>query len=717
MAGIKQFIKDAGRRRVLPNAALYIVAAWVAIQVADAAIDAGIIRWALRDVFVAAFLGFPVALIVSWFYDITRGGVVRTAPAAADTSFDKSLHKRDYLLFVLLAAVWAAGVFYVHTPAPVDKSIAILPFENLGNDPNNAMFAFGIRIDLQSQLQNLHDLKIIARESSDKIDSNTPLAEIGLKLGAAYIMKGSVERVLERVRINVILIKAETEEQAWAGSFDRELTATNWFDIRNEISGVITNKLQTTLSPAEQETLETVPTENFAALQAYFRGKQRMAKRTTETLAEAVGYFQQAVELDPDFALAWVGLADSYYLHMLYASRPEDEAYSNMKAAVDKALELDDSLGEAYATLAVFRRMKNGDMAAAEVAFKRALELNPNYAPAYQWYGSLLHTLGRREEGLAQKRKAQLLDPLSAVIHLSIGLTLEDLDRPDEALVHYKTAIEIDPAYANAYERIGEIYLGELGQLDEAAIWYRKAMALDPGQPSHPRSLGFLYLDLGDPIQAERWFNRQKELAPEFFMSDAVMEPLYMYLGDEVKALEVARKTLAIFPTAGKTLAHLRNQDLKAGRYAEARARYERGYPALLQEDEPTIDRSNSEAAIDLALVLTGTGEQARADLLLDRTLTLLETVRLAGDGYGIATVQIYALQGKIGAALAILRQLVDQGWRGNWWYYLVHDPNLDSIRGEPEFQAMLEEIEADMAAQLERIRAMEASGQLEPVP
>ena len=141
------------------------------------------------------------------------------------------------MLIASLVAVWLVANVFIHTPAPVDKSIAILPFENPGHDPDNALFAFGIRIDLQTQLQNLHDLKIIARESSDRIDSDMSLREMGLKLGAAYIMKGSVERVLDQVRISVTLIDTEKEVQAWAGSYDRELTASNWFEIRNEISG------------------------------------------------------------------------------------------------------------------------------------------------------------------------------------------------------------------------------------------------------------------------------------------------------------------------------------------------------------------------------------------------------------------------------------------------------------------------------------------------
>jgi TolB-like protein/Tfp pilus assembly protein PilF len=719
MGRIGQFVKEARRRRVLPNVALYIVASWVAIQVADLAIEAGLIRWALRDVFAAAFLGFPIALVAGWYYDITRKGLVRTPPAGADPSVDSSLHVGDYLLFVSLAVVWAVSIVLVHTPPAEEHSIAILPFENPGHDPDNAIFGFGLRVDLQTQLQNLHDLRIIARESSDQIDDDMSLPEIGLKLGAAYIMRGSVERVLNRVRVNVVLIDAKKEEQTWAGSYDRELTASNWFDIRNEISRVITDRLRTELSESEKDRLNVLPTENLDALQAYFRGKQRMAKRTTAALAEAIDHFRSAVEIDPAFALAHVGLADSHYLNMLYSGLDEDAELLKMETAVTRALELNDQLGEAHATMAVLYRMQGRD-ADAEEAFTRALSLNPNYATARQWYGSTLVSLGRTEEGLAQKRKAQELDPLSAIVNLSLGMTLATLGRFDEALAQYEAVIGIDPAFPGPYERIAELYHTVFGQLDQAVTWQTKGVALEPGEPMGPIFLGFMYLDLLDPDKAEEWFLRSASLAPPGFpVSGAAMEPVYLQRGDDSRALDIARKSFEMFGGhAIQTLAHLRNHDLETGRYAEARDRYGRAFPELLGEDEPVIDGDNFEPAIDLALVLIKTGEQDRADLLLARSLAHLQTTpRLGPSGYGIADVLIYALQGKTEAALAKLRQAIDQGWRESWWFYLEHDPNLDSLREEPEFQAMLEEVRADMRKQLAHVRAMEAAGELEPIP
>jgi len=163
--------------------------------------------------------------------------------------------------------------------------------------------------------------------------------------------------------------------------------------------------------------------------------------------------------------------------------------------------------------------------------------------------------------------------------------------------------------------------------------------------------------------------------------------------------------------------AYLRDRDLRAGRYAQARARYEAAFPELLNENEPEIDGTNYGAAINLALILSATGERDRADLLLESSLAFIETIqRLGFEGSWISDVQIYALQGRTAEALGALREAIDSGWRSLWWYYLKHDRNLDSIRNEPEFQAMVKEIEVDMATQLERVRGMEREGELAPV-
>jgi tetratricopeptide (TPR) repeat protein len=431
---------------------------------------------------------------------------------------------------------------------------------------------------------------------------------------------------------------------------------------------------------------------------------------------EAVDYFQQAIELDPGFALAYVGLADSYAEQVYFGGLAPEEGLAKAQAAADKALALNDQLGEAYNSLAGIKEERQ-DFEGAEAMYRRALELNPNYATAYYWYGFLLRAyLGRYEEALALHRKAAELDPLSAGIISEVGAGLESLGRFDEALARYQRALEVDPGYADAYHFIGGHYGSVSGKLDEAVVWLTKGISLDPGIPRDSAFLGFLFLELGDFDRAESWIERSLELGPERFWPNFAMHALHLYRGDEAAALDYARRAFAFNPPFMPTL--LRDHELRAGRYAEARALYEEHYPELLNEGDPTVAGSNWGAAIGLALVSSKAGDQEHADLLLNRSLGHIQTrPRLGGSGYGIADVQIYALQGDKQKALSALRQAIDEGWRDAWRYFFKHDPNLESLHDEPEFQAMVAEIEADMAEQLARVREMERNGELEPIP
>jgi tetratricopeptide (TPR) repeat protein len=254
------------------------------------------------------------------------------------------------------------------------------------------------------------------------------------------------------------------------------------------------------------------------------------------------------------------------------------------------------------------------------------------------------------------------------------------------------------------------------GQLDDAVVWIRKAIALDLGNPQYPANLGSLFLDLGDPSKAEYWVNRSIKLGPENFLPNLTMQSLHLYRGDEAAALDYARRVLVFNPLFVPGL--LRDHELRAGRYSEARTLYEKSHPELLDGGNSTVDRSNLWVAIDLALVLSKTGEQEHADRLLNRSLEHIQAMpRLGNRGYWFADAQIYALRGDKQKALSALRQAIDEGFRFLWWNFLKQDLSLESLHDEPEFQAMVKEIEADMADQLARVREMEKNGELEPIP
>jgi len=518
----------------------------------------------------------------------------------------------------------------------------------------------------------------------------------------------------DQVRVTAQLVEAATGFQLWAQIYDRDLD--DIFAIQTEIATAIADALRVTLSLEERVRAMTPPTENLAAYQQYLLGKQGLAKLTSSSLEMAVGHFQRAVELDPSLALAYVGLAYAYLEQIYVSSLSTEELLAKAQEATDTALTLDDQLGEAYTALGGIKNIRF-EAEDAEAAFERALELNANDPTAYSWYGDLLRSeLGRPDEALALHRRAYELDPLSAVAISSVGRDLSALGRSDEAVDWWKKAIEID-SQLSISDAIGDHYWYVTGELDQAVVWYAKAISVDPGDPALYANLGALFLDLGAFEDAEYWLERSRELGPKTRWPNVASGLLHLYRDDEA-AYEFAQSSFSRFPDNWVAALILRSHAIRAGRYSDAVALYEKTSPALLHDDPPEVDTAGAFLdAINLAPVMTGAGEERRAETLLDRSLEYIKSIPRVGlDGSWVADVQIYALQGKRKKALAALREAIDDRWRTLWWYHLERDPNLESLHDDPEFQEMLEELRADIAAQLGRVREMQRNGELESI-
>jgi TolB-like protein/DNA-binding winged helix-turn-helix (wHTH) protein/Tfp pilus assembly protein PilF len=724
-------VAELKRRNVFRVAAAYGIVAWLLVEMASVVLPAlHLPEWTITLLVFFAFAGFPLALIIAWAFELTPEGIKReTAVDPAESITHLTGRKLDFAIIGLLAV---AVVFLVvdsyvlkdekmsaAEPVARGKSIAVLPFVNMSADADQEYFADGISEELLNTLAQFEDLRVVGRTSSFSFrNSDADLMEIGEALNADVILEGSVRKAGDRVRITAQLNNAETGFHLWSETYDSELT--DIFAIQTEIATAITDELRVNLSSEERVRLATPPTENLEAYQAYLLGKQLVAKWNVTTLAESVDYFQRAIELDPNFALAYVGLAESYFWQASITGLPREEMVAKAGAAIDRAIELDDQLGEAYNALAALKHEAN-DLEGAEAASLRALELNPNYPTTYTWYGFLLRDANRPEESLALHRKALELDPLSASAIVNVGLDLNHLGRFEEALIQFENALEIDPGYAGAHVVAGHYWLVE-GRLDEAVVWIAKAISLGPGSPIFSASLGMLFLDLGDPNEGEYWIKRSVELGSGRFWSDRAMQLLRVYQGDELAEWKHGKGSAEISPLNDESdwpeLTLMPGHELRWGRYPEGRLSYATSYSGLLKRDAPEVNNWNYQAAIDLALVLSKAGENEQANLLLDRSLQYIQTLpRLGEAGYGIADVEIYALQGKKQKALSALRQAIDEGWRALWWYYLNYNPNLESLHDEPEYQSMVAEIEADMAAQLARVREMERNGELEPMP
>ena len=724
-------IAELKRRNVFRVGVAYAIVAWLLVEMASVVLPTfKTPEWVMQAFTFLVVLGFPLALVIAWAFELTPEGIKRESEVhPAESITHLTGRKLDFTiigLLVIAVVYFAVDKFVLQRDTEQasvvrEKSIAVLLFDDLSDGSANESFTKGIHDDILTQISKIHTLKVIARTSMERLDPNLSIPEIGNQLSVATVLEGGVQRSGDRVRINVQLIDCKTEAHLWAETYDRELTAANIFSIQSNVAKAVADALRATLSPEEQKLLDTVPTKNMAALEAYFRGKQSMEKRSSVALAGAVDDFNRAIELDPNFALAYVGLADSYQLQEQYSGLPIDEMLAKAQAAADKALALDDRLAEAYTSLGGIEQLRT-NYEAAEAAYQRSIELNPNYVTAYHWYTLLLEgPLGRPDEALEMAKKAVELDPRSPIILLNVGARYAGVGRFDESLAWVHKVIEIDPEFAFGYHWIGLLHWRAEGKLDEAVRWFRKGVSIDPGNPEISGFLGWLSLDLGDLDYAKYWIEKSIELAPESFFPNFAMELLHLYQGDRSAALDYGRRAFETgyyWTRFWSSFAPVRIHEMRAGRYLEARTAFEKIAPELLNADSPTINNSNYRAAIDLAPILSELGEHGRADWLLESSLQYIQQIpRLGFDGYGVADVKIYALQGNKQKALSALQRAIDEGWRASWWYYLKYDPTLGSLHDEPEYQVMVAEIEADMAAQLARVREMERNGELEPIP
>jgi len=713
-------LDELRRRNVWRMAALYLVVAWLTMQVAEVLISlAAWPEWIGQATLGVLAIGFPIALILSWFYELTPEGVSREQDVDPGVSVPHAAGRRfDFIVIALLCAavaLFAYDKWWMR--GPLERSIAVLPFENMSPEKDSAGFlAMGIQDDLLTKLSKIGTLRVISRTSVGRYRNTAKsIRQIGEELGVSKILEGGVRRIGDQIRVNVQLIDVATDDHLWAETYDRRLGATNVFEMQSEIAGTIVEQLDATLTPSESRQLAAMPTENFAAYTAYLRARNKADIGSIESLNSAIKGFEEALSLDPDFALAYVGLADAYLTLSanFLGGLSTDESIALAEPPLKKALALDSSLGQAYAAVGLLREQQ-GMLEAAEEAYEKAISLQPNYSRVFLLYGRMRWDQNRREEALALLQKALALDPYSAPVNFAIARAHDESGEFDEALARYLRVVEIEPDHAFAYVYIAAIHYLVHGRADESLIWYYKAAKNDALSPSLQAVPALPYLELGDAESARQWIDRGLDLGPDTFWSVWASLLLHVYVGDDVAAQRDARTLLETYPRNWGALNLLRNADLAAGRYAAARSRYARAYRELTEPEVPEVDASNYFAAVDLALVLVHLGERERANDLLAGSQKVIEALpRLGINGYWINDAQIFSLQGRPQRALAALGQAIDEGWINFSWYYLEHNPNFDSIRTEPEFQRLREALQQELARQATRVEELKESGEL----
>lgn len=498
------------RRNVFRVGAAYVVVSWLLLQVFD--VIAPILElppWAPKLLLLLIAIGFVPALVFAWAFELTPEGVKLEKDVDRSVSVSRQTgRKLDRVIIGVLVAVifmmvaerlWFTGPDEQQQAAvsvPVSglaKSIAVLPFDTRSMIESDRYFSAGIHDDLLTQLAKIEAIKVISRTSVMQYENTTrPLREIAAELGVATILEGGIQRAGDRVRINAQLIEAESDTHLWAETWDKELTASNIFEIQSELATLIASALRAELAPEVQRRIDEQPTESLEAYELTLRGRYLMDKEMTEeNLDSAASLFREAIRLDPQYAAAWAGLAQALAELVGWHYRPEKELWPQARQAAEKAVELDPNLSDALLALGDMQRMER-QYEEGEKTFLKAIELSPGSADAHSRYSDLLRDAQRLEESLYEIRRAVELDPHLMRIRESLLQNIYFGRDFDGVLEEANAVLELEPGAAGAWywKSLALALKGDFAAAEEAML---KAIELDPGNSYYGIGLAYVY--------------------------------------------------------------------------------------------------------------------------------------------------------------------------------------------------------------------------------
>jgi TolB-like protein/Flp pilus assembly protein TadD len=723
------FFNELRRRNVLRLAATYALGAWIVIEAGSVLLPTfGAPEWFFRVYVLVIMGGFLVALVLAWVFEVTPEGVKLDSEIDHSNKAPRKRGKSNAIIITLLVLALGVSITLNVTGirdediaeetgvATETPSIAVLPFSNRSPDPDNRFFADGIHDDLLTRLADIDSLRVISRTSVNEYrDTTKKLRDIGTELGVTTIVEGAVQRSGDNVRISVQLIDAATDEHLWADSYDRALTTENLFAIQSEISTQIATALRAALTPEEEVRLAVMPTKSIEALSYYTAGRNNLYLRRFDTLQEARSQFSQAIEIDPDYAQAYAGLAETVLVTLInHRAIEPSQAFDLASRAIDKALRLDDQLAEAHAVHGLLKltqwsatRIGDGNAEAA-ASFQRAIQLNPNLSNTYVWFSSLRESEGDYETAIELLNKALQVDPLGRIPYVNLPGFYAQQGEPEKALELLVKAMEIFPDWETPYQYMAN-HLMSLGRLDEAVAWALLAETKTDDPMTRGSIMGAL-IEFGDIDAIEEFGELFSIDHPMYRMGEGFMRFTDSDFRGTISVLEELQLNTDIeakfaYPLISMSALMMRDFD-KAQEYLL------RANPLLSSDTSQSVDRQNFRSAILLAYAYQQMGDARRAEQLLNEAEQVVSQMpRIGIGGHGISDVEILVLQGRNDAALDALRDAIDGGFVSLMSYEMwTLDQNLiiDALRDDERFKAMKLELDRKIEVMRENVERAE---------
>ncbi len=505
---LKKFFAELQRRNVYRVAVAYGVVGWLLIQIATQVFPFfDIPSWAIRMVVVVLLLGFPVALIIAWIYELTPQGLQRTDELGPAQPVRHGLGRRiDFVIIGVLVAVIAVMVWpYLRRTSQADlprKSIAILPFLDLSETRDQEYLSDGVTEQIIDSLAHLHGLLVVARTTAFSFKNKTgDIREIGRQLQVTHILEGSVRHSKGKIRIAAQLINVADGFHLWSETYDS--AEQDLLALQSDVARKVAGALRIQLHLAETTHLGKALTQDSEAYDTYLRGRYLLNKRTIDSIEKGRALFEQAVAKDPQFALGHAGLADAYILLGKLGAIFPAESASKAWTEVSTALSIDNQLAEGYVSRAILLNDFEWSATAGEADYRKALELSPNHAGAHHWYARALAQRGRTNEALAEMEAAEKLDPLSPFIRTTKARILWTAHRNQEAIDQCQRALDLEANFANSYSVLAQAYLHDR-QYEKGMEAAKTFVALSDDTGWAKLELAYAYAVAGDKSESDR---------------------------------------------------------------------------------------------------------------------------------------------------------------------------------------------------------------------
>lgn len=716
------FIEELKRRNVFKVSISYLLLGWIVLQVADIVVPIlDLPEWTLKALLFFGIIGFPFAIFLAWAYELTPDGIKKDSEVTSDSSITSTTSKKLNIVISILLVISLTYIFYtdsVESPSPekdmttegpieVTPSIAVLPFINMSGNNENEYFSDGLTETLLHKLAQVDEINVAARTSSFAFkDKNSDIRVIAQALGVANVLEGSVQRSGDKVRITAQLIQAETGYHLWSKVFDRELD--DIFTVQDDIAAEVAAALSGSL--LDKKVVSTGgETSNTEAYDLYLKGRNELYDRNADRIESSIQHMRRAIELDPEFALAWVGLSEALIAEATYSGRGYDNSnIDEIISSAEKAVVLaPDNIMTQVHLGNVYRDWN--DYEKSRIHLEKALAIDSEYAPALTAISELLWDEGRYLDAIEYSERAMAIDPLNWRSKVEAVNNYSVLGRVEDAEMLARSIVDHDPDYIPGLSALGNVYW-RTGRHVEAFRIYHRMLEINPKTDYIIGRISYSFMALSDMEKSLHWLNKAEQINADRYLDDK--SEIFWFQNKKEDSITTLKDLLVILKNDEEPYMQriFRIESEIARRKEDWQTYYEITLKRIdwyKSENRQMSYWLRAQLNINMALALKKLGRPV--DTIIEELIAYLQDDFSNGSNsqyHWRMRSLVYAIQGDASLAIDALEKAYKKGYREE--VFILHNPIYDEIRDNTKMQKLLDTIAENNRLDLERLLKVE---------